>query len=239
VTLPIVVHVEGFDDRHFLAGMVERLGWIPAREKHAQERVKTLLADSRTPNTSFGYLSPSRDRALLVNPGLAGHGNEARVFERVEFALSEPERRRELIACVDSDLRWDDPDPTRPRLDRMRVVDPDGRVELAVWHWRPGVDRQGVPKKQTLERLVLGVLSEIEGSKGLGAIVDRFLAETPAASSLTGKHFAWATMAKWYGEHGCGDFYQALWREDAFAQAMRATLDEHRILPLFREALAR
>ncbi len=239
MTLPIVVHVEGFDDRHFLAGMIERLGWVPARDKHAQERVKTLLADARTPNTSFGYLSPARDRTLLVNPGLAGHGNEARVFERVEFALSEPERRRELVACLDSDLPWDHPDPTRPRVDRMRAVDPDARVELAVWHWRPGVERAGVPRKQTLERLVLGVLSELEGSKEYGLIVERFLGEQPAAPAVSAKHFAWATMAKWYGDHGCGDFYQALWRERAFADAMLKAMDEHGILTVLRAALSR
>lgn len=238
MTLPIVVHVEGFDDRHFLAGMIERLGWIPARDKHTQERVKTLLADSRTPNTSFGYLSPSRDRALLVNPGLAGHGNEARVFERVAFALSESERRRELVAVVDSDLLWDEADPTRPRVDRMRAVDPEARVELAVWHWRPSVDRPGVPKTQTLERLVLGVLSELDGSKGHGAIVERFLEEAPRATKLTAKHFAWATMAKWYGEHGCGDFYQALWKDEPFADAMLATLDAQGTLAKLRAALS-
>jgi hypothetical protein len=121
----------------------------------------------------------------------------------------------------------------------MRAVDPDARVELAVWHWRPGVERAGVPRKQTLERLVLGVLSELEGSKEYGLIVERFLGEQPAAPAVSAKHFAWATMAKWYGDHGCGDFYQALWRERAFADAMLKAMDEHGILTVLRAALSR
>lgn len=239
MTAPIVVHVEGFDDRNFLAGMLERLGWTPARDRPTQERVKTLLGDARTPNTSFGYLSPRRDRALLVNPGLAGAGNDERVFERVVHSLSEPARERQLVACVDSDAAWDDVDPTRARQDRVRQLDPGGRVELCVWHWKSGTDRPGVPKTHTLERLVLGVSSELDGSKDHGAIVARFLAEAPQAAKVTGKHYAWATMAKWYGEGGCGDFYQALWREDAFARAMLNAMDEHGILTVLRAALSR
>jgi hypothetical protein len=46
-------------------------------------------------------------------------------------------------------------------------------------------------------------------------------------------------MAKWYGDHGCGDFYQALWRERAFADAMLKAMDEHGILTVLRAALSR
>jgi hypothetical protein len=119
----------------------------------------------------------------------------------------------------------------------MHQLDPEGRVQLGVWHWRPGVDGPGVPRTQTLERLVLGVLGELEGSRAYGAIVERFLIEEPRVEKLTSKHYAWATMAKWYGDRGCGDFYQALWRELAFAEAMLAALDGHHILPQARDAL--
>jgi hypothetical protein len=156
-------------------------------------------------------------------------------------ALEVPLDARQVasVACVDCDVPLSVEDPTSAERQRLADRSPEHAVLLVAWHWRRGVDRAGVPRQQTLERLALGVLSELEESKGYGAIVERFLEEAPRAPKLSEKHFAWATMAKWYGDHGCGDFYQALWREDAFARAMLATLDEHGILPVFREALAR
>jgi len=174
---------------------------------------------------------------VLVNPGTSGAGGDRGVFDRLGYELGEGLRDHDLVGCVDSDAAWDDDQPLRSRTDQLKQLDPAGRVELGVWYWRPGIDRPGVPRTQTLERLVLGVLSELETSKDRGAVVERFLAEEPRGPDPTGKHLAWATMAKWYGERGCGDFYQALWREDAFAEAMLATMDRHGILPALRAML--
>lgn len=232
----VAIHVEGYDDRAFVGGLLGHLGWTSVIEAAERDLYRRAAGAALKREPGVWYFV-HEGRALALHPGKPGEGNKARVWDRALLAPLDP-RQSVAVACVDCDVSFEEDDPAS--ADRQRLADhrPTHPVELVAWHWKPGVTRPGVPKTQTLERLVLGVLSELDGSKGHGAIVERFLEEAPRAARLTAKHFAWATMAKWYGEHGCGDFYQALWKDEPFADVMLATLDAQGTLAKLRAALS-
>ncbi len=234
--MTVAIHVEGYDDRAFVAGLLQNLGWVSVIEPAEREvyRRAAGVAPKREPAVWYFVRD---ERAVSLHPGKPGEGNKDRVWERA-LTLPLDHRQRVAVACVDCDVPSSEGDPTSGERQRLNDRKPTHAVALVAWYWRPGINRAGVPTMQTLERLVLGVLSELDGSRGYGDIVARFLEEQPRALKVTEKHFAWATMAKWYGEHGCGDFYQALWRERAFAEAMLRAMDEHRILLELRAALS-
>ena len=99
-----------------------------------------------------------------------------------------------------------------------------GRVKLGllVWECANPVDRL-VPDKQSLERIVVAALSQVDRSRA--TIVREWLDRTPApAMPWFHKSFAWSHMAGWAAHHGCEFFYERVWQDAATSSALENQL---------------
>ncbi len=90
-------------------------------------------------------------------------------------------------------------------------------VHPVIW-WTPDGPTQGVPSKQCLERLVCAALAQVY--PGRAAEVEVWLSSRTDPPTATPKDHSWSYMAGWYAEHGCADFWQAVWRDDDVRAAL-------------------
>lgn len=82
--------------------------------------------------------------------------------------------------------------------------------------------RSGVPEQPALEQLVCAALCEVYPERG--EAVARWLSGRPAPSGKGHKAHAWSYYAGWLTEHGTGDFYASLWRDDRVASVLERLL---------------
>lgn len=90
--------------------------------------------------------------------------------------------------------------------------------------WCCAGEGEGIPGKQTLERVVCVALSGAE--PGQGASVSRWLADEPHQVGPVHKAHALSYLAKWYAEFGFEAFYQRIWEDDALAAQLESLLGE-------------
>ncbi len=97
----------------------------------------------------------------------------------------------------------------------------DSRCSVQVVRWQTDTPlAQGIPTKQTLERLVCSAICE--------AYPERLqeVALWLTDKSENPKAYAWSHMAGWYADHGCDDFYKEIWREEKVRPLLERKLNE-------------
>jgi hypothetical protein len=94
-----------------------------------------------------------------------------------------------------------------------------------------------IPAKQTLERLVCASLRQAYPDRAVA--VRSWLAARPDPPPPTPKEHSWSYMAGWYGEHGCDDFFQAIWRDPTTRAALLMRLSQSGACALMRAMTAR
>jgi len=233
-----IVLCEGFYDRAFWAGWLLHLGYRQA----AVEGEVFVGTSSRAGKGHFGYFSKS-EQFLKVVPC---HGRP-HILRQARLLLGERDfepRLRRLVLCVDPDvdtagdsaatgLRVQDVlalarqyDESAAPAEGGDVLLDDGSTAVSLVRWEvPGAGAAGVPTVQTLERLICSAIVAVYPGRGpaVGTWLDSRPGDPPDAGP---KEFAWSHMAGWYAEHGCSDFFQAVWRDEAVRDQLRFCLTE-------------
>ena len=241
-----VILCEGFHDRAFWAGLLERkLGCTDARPKLANGNLGTamdpFLPSSRVVGGDFAFLTPS-GAFLRIRPC---HG-DSKVLAMTTIRLKERTTKALRYLIVNLDVDPDDDDVARAKLRAERIdhrveqlvaaVDPsakrrpDGDIEVdggttlvstVLWSTQDPAAPE-LPAKDTLERLVCAALHEAYPDRS--AAVAGWLANRPSPPPPSAKDHAWSHMAGWYGAKGCDEFYQALWDDGSVAAQLEKRL---------------
>lgn len=79
-----------------------------------------------------------------------------------------------------------------------------------------------MPAKQTLERLASAAI--VAGYPDRGPGVQTWL-DAPPRGQRIAKSYAHSYFAKWHADHGDGDLYENLWRDEAIVAELRRRLE--------------
>lgn len=233
-----IVLCEGFYDRAFWAGWLLHLG---CRQAPVQGEVFAGTS-SRAGKGHFGYFSKS-NQFLKVIPC---HGRR-HILRQARLLLGKRDfepRLRRLVLSVDPDVdAAEDSAATGLRVQNVLalarqydesavptegddVLLNDGNTAVSLVRWEvPNGAGAGVPTVQTLERLVCSAIVTVYPERG--PAVATWLDSRPGDPPDAGpKEFAWSHMAGWYAKHGCSDFFQAVWRDEAVRDQLRSRLRE-------------
>jgi len=249
-----VIFCEGFHDRDFWAGWLERrLGWSDPGVDAAHGGRKPFKDPfgKTVAQGHFGFVKAQRFVRV----------QECRGTEHVLVHALDRLRRRatdalhHVVINLDSDATDCGPGPAEERLKHLRAQlkamnagnDPEAGpfpnsfrldgvlVSSVVWRV-DDPETPGVPTKQTLERVVAASLAAADPEKAAG--VEAWLKAAPGAEvdgqeAIVGKAYTWSHMAKWHPSLGRDGFYRHIWTIDAVA----AQLD-HRLRALGARAVA-
>lgn len=246
MTVPIesVVLCEGIHDRAFWKGWLSHLRCRDARPGLPGGAFGKARDPFGKPveQGQFAFLSAS-DAFVRVRPCNGDKGVLAELKKRLAYRTTETVRR--LVVGLDVDADIADPATIAERIARIREgvekrvrhADPsatftsdgdlslDGGatlVSIVLWSTEDPATPE-LPARQTLERLVCSALRAAYPTRATA--VATWLAERPEAPPSSPKEHAWSHMAGWYADKNCDDFYQAVWRDEAVAQELRARLD--------------
>lgn len=229
-----VILCEGYDDRSFWAGWLLYLG-CEDPSNQGKKRVKDIYGKT-VGSGSFLFRTP-RDVVIIVKPY---HGRSKLGFAVKDYIDEQgtcPIDR--LILNLDSDAEDDSGSNARDAvrgilirhgatLDPTSVLEADIagiRVSAVVWECNDEGGIPGIPRKQTLERLVAASIRAAYPDRG--PTVEKWLgAEPKGEGPMTPKNYSYSYLAKWYAEHGADDFFRALWRDEAVARQLRQRLEE-------------
>ncbi len=218
-----IVFCEGYDDRAFWSGFLESRGLKSARNRRDPFGLKVAGGD-------FGYWRP--DGSFVRLRPCHGRDNIKQVLVG-RWQLRETRPLERMVLNFDSDAEGEE--RSREGRDRaaeiVRTLAPETRmveawpvcidgidIDLVIWETAFPL-RPGIPGKQTLERVVCTAILEAYPDRGIK--VQRWL-EPPPDPYL--KSYGWSQMAKWYANHGCTDFFKALWRDPRIADALDEVL---------------
>lgn len=210
-----VILCEGYDDRSFWAGwLVVGLGCTEAKGRDPWGRpVNQGKYAYRTATGEFLLVHPCDGRERLVEQAgfyLTGHPTHPLAH---------------LILNHDSDEdapEWGDREIELRKL--ASYAADHVTIEALVWGCDDGLEIAGIPIKQTLERLVAAAI--VAAYPGRGPAVRDWLAGEPSTIGSLHKAHTYSLLAKWYGDHGCDDFFRAIWRDDAVRRQLEARLRE-------------
>lgn len=79
-----------------------------------------------------------------------------------------------------------------------------------------------MPEQRALEQLACAAICSVH--PGWGEAVAAWLSARPAPQGKDHKAHAWSFYAGWFTEHGTGDFYGGLWRDDHIAAELERLL---------------
>jgi len=130
-----------------------------------------------------------------------------------------------LLINHDSDEdapEWGDREAELRKIQGAALTTGDIRLSAIIWGCDDGIETAGVPIKQTLERLVAA--SIVAAYPARGQVVRDWLACQPSTIGSPHKAHTYSLLAKWYGDHGCDDFFRAIWRDDAVRTQLEARL---------------
>ncbi len=241
-----VILCEGFHDRAFWAGLLERkLQCTDARPKLANGNLGTAMdpfvPSGRVSSGDFAFHTPS-GAFVRIRPC---HG-DSKVLAMTTIRLKERTTKALRHLIVNLDVDADDDDAERAKL---RAEGIEQRVEQIVTSIDPSAKRRAdndievdggktlvstvlwttqdpaapeLPVKHTLERLVCAALHEAYPERA--AAVAGWLANRPSPPPPSPKDHAWSHMAGWYGAKGCDEFYQALWNDEKVAAQLQKRL---------------
>lgn len=246
-----VILCEGYHDRAFWAGWLEYLGCINLRQPPgATKPVRVADPCGRdVTGGQFGYNSKS-DKFIRIFPC---EGDRKKVLreardrldedrQRLQQGASEPRLAR-LMLNIDPDVNANGTSvKTGFRREDLRAVakeyDPsvaeneqgdlalfDGRILVSLIRWEaPDAILEGVPNRQTLERVVCAAL--VAAYPRRGPAVHQWLKSRPNPPPDSPKESAWSHMAGWYAEFGCEAFYRQVWGDDRVVAELKSRLAE-------------
>lgn len=243
-----VILCEGFDDRAFWAEMLERRFHF----RDAREGRRRAVDPFGKPVEAgqFAFLSPA-GRFVRITPCSGRAGVFDHLAIRLARRVDHPASR--ILISVDSDAakvaevgasvsatldavaeRVRRADPAFKRLPGDDFSLDDGATVVAAVVWSSDDDSADLPRKQTLERLVCAALQGAYPARA--AAVSRWLEERPLPPfprtdtederrlSIEPKEHAHSHFAGWFAEHGCDDFFRAVWRDEAIARELETRL---------------
>lgn len=235
-----LVLVEGFDDRDFWKGLLLHLGCKEARKE-------PVAAHRQSPG--FTYLMSSGALVHVIPfkalPGISkGAELQGIVAQKLKARTHKPFQR--LVVSPDADLYLTResaaegvggmvlatcPD-AKPNEDGDWLVDGGKFIVSAVFiHADAAKDGEGqwpagVPAQPALEQLACAALCRVYPDRGRA--VAAWLGARPAPTGKDHKAHAWSFYAGWSTDHGPGDFYGSLWRDEKIAAELRALLEKQR-----------
>lgn len=238
-----VILCEGYHDRSFWSGWLERLGFTDARRRPDGSIGEAIDPfGRRVAGGDFGF----RSRAgsfLRVRPC----GGDSKVLDAIQLRLSDrvrkpithlvvnldtdaddasssEERARALASAIENRVHQAAPGAVRTNGGALSIDGGATLISLVLWS-APDPATPELPAKQTLERLVCAALRSAYPQRA--ADVAAWLASRkgppPGTSGLVKEH-AWSHMAGWYAGHNCDDFYQVVWRDERAATELEARL---------------
>ncbi len=245
-----LVLCEGYHDRAFWAGWLLHLGCTDPGAA-AAGGVRGRVPDpwgKPVVRGEYGFHSTSGE-FLRVRPC----GGKAAVLRELQTRLAEESQRarqdsarihlRRVVLSTDPDtledgsssktsVRQQDLIPLARRFDENAQQEESGElllfegsvcISLVRWEATDG-SCAGVPRQQTLERLVCAAL--VAAYPQRGSAVQAWLDSRPAGPPAGPKEFAWSHMAGWYADHGCENFFRYLWAVHAGDGHVRQELEK-------------
>ncbi len=234
-----VVLCEGYHDRAFWAGWLERLGCTdPGQPPGSTRRIPvtdpwgTQVSGGqfafRSASDKFVRLVPCRGDARRVRREARSRLDKERQRFQQQASTS---RLTRLVFNVDTDVNVSDASlKTGFRLQDLRSLvdelDPsateneqgdfllfEGRTTVSLVRWESADDAtDGVPSQQSLERLVCGAV--VAAYPDRGPAVQNWLDSRPGDPPTGPKEFAWSHMAGWFAQQGCEAFFRVLWQKE-------------------------
>ena len=223
-----LVLCEGYDDRSFWSGWMQAVGC--AIRKGIPDIYGRSVGGGRfhfhTPQESSVVVRSYGGRANLSNAildELKDHRKDYRIRRLVLNLDSDAEAGEEGTSARDAvrqiavshSAQVDDPAREHFDLDGMSV-------STVIWECPNDSEVDGVPRQQTLERLVAASIQA--AYPGRGESVERWLADEPPGGT-SHKNYGLSFLAKWYADHGADDFYRAIWRDELVAAELRSRLE--------------
>lgn len=238
-----VILCEGYHDRAFWAGWLPHLGCTdPGKPPPGSTRRIDVIdpAGKRVSRGEFGFRSRS-DRFIRIVPCHGKTNIRPAALLRLHRREVSPPLER-LVFNVDADvpvdgaetatgIRQQDVLALARECDQQAKIDANGDIELdggttrvSLVRW--GADDEagdGLPNKQTLERLVCAAI--VAAYPDRAGAVQTWLKARPSPPKANVKEYAWSYMAGWYAEHGCQSFYSNLWTDAAIAAELQSRLE--------------
>ncbi len=241
-----VILCEGFDDRSFWVGWLRHLRCTDPTE---QGRRKVKDAHGLPVQGKGHYLFHSPGGACVI---LHPYGGRSKLRDTANEYLKHHKTRpiNRMILNLDSDADSGSHDTARDLIRGIAthfgseveepgtaVFDLDGIMASAViWECTDEDPIPGVPRKQTLERLVAASIRAAYPDRG--STVDEWLAAEPKGEVVSHKSYGYSYLAKWYSKHGADDFFRALWRDRAVVEQLHRRLEAHGAWTMVQEMVA-
>jgi hypothetical protein len=241
-----VILCEGHHDRAFLKGWLEKLEFRNLATEHSSGPIKVYDPwDKPVLGGQFGFRWPPSDQFVRIVPchgpwvGKIRRAAKNRLGRRSTEALDhlvfvvdldgfigddfqEAERRRvESLAGL---LRELELEHTKTDDNDFLIDDDDGSTHISIVHWRcDDGDGPGIPRKQTLERVVCASLAAVYPERA--EAVQHWLDGRPDPPGESPSAPAWSFMAGWYPDYDCEAFYSELWNDAQVAEALTERLN--------------
>lgn len=230
-----IIVCEGYDDRAFWAGLLVRLGLRDPTVGHERGRRPRVNDPWGRPVVGGQFAFATAAGTFVRLQPCDGGGNVlATAAAYLDGHATRPVGRIVLNLDADRDAGADGgPDSLAAvhnfveRRGGQVSGDGTGTIDGAlvvpvIWACEDGPETPGVPRKQTLERLVCAAIAATHPDRAPS--VERWLADPPVSAPVTHKHYSLSYLAKWYAEHGADDFFRALWRDPAVAGELERRL---------------
>lgn len=221
---------EGYHDRAFWYGLLEKLGCKFAKEH-------SLPGHRKSPGE---YVGVTPDGGVVSIVPVDGVPN---LLPAVETRLLQREVRpiQHLIVNRDADTQAGEEGGMQStallRLaERLNiaarltaegdVILEEGAMRLSLVRWEAdGETQEGIPNQQTLERMVSLAIHRAYPERS--AEVSAWLRSRTGPPTYDLKEIAWSYMAGWFADSGCEDFYRALWREKRISAELEQILRDN------------
>jgi len=242
---------EGYHDRAFWAGWLAHLGCsTDGFSPNSPGYPRQDPWGGKIGGGQFAFTSPS-GHFLRVVP--CQGKDKLRPAARARLRERQTKTLARLILNVDPDtdaasstppagIRAQDVLTLAREFDPAAQILPNGDIHLEGGATKVSLVRweatdppaPGLPNQQTLERLACAAV--VAAYPARAGAVQSWLDARPAAPAAGPKEHAWSYMAGWYGEHGCQDFYENLWRDPRIVEELQSRLLAAGAWPLVAKA---
>jgi hypothetical protein len=227
-----VLVVEGFLDRAFVKGFLERRGCTSLGASGRQAPRDPWGAEVKGGQFAFRTASGAFLRVFPAQ-GEAGLLNAVRLF--IAGASTKPVDELVMVRDPDVDVGADWRGPLAARVANLLATEPTlaplpapnafsgpGLASGCFACWATDEAAPSLPSKQTLERLVVAAVGEAHAD--WLAHATQFLGTRPSPPPPSGKEAAMTLMAGWYSGRLSEGFFEAIWADDAVARALERRL---------------
>ena len=214
------VLVEGYYDRSFWAGWLPQFGWRDPGLLKAG-RAPVIDAHGQVGQGMFGFARDGHQLRVVPCGGWTEVVPRARKVLK-SIATHAVDR---IVLTLDADVAIGSPDAATAHVgqrDALAASAGTAQIDLVTWHSARPDAAPSLPPVHTLERIVMEAV--LEAHPGHEPAIAEFLNAEPRGPAQNKAH-AWAYMAKWYADHGCTEFFQAVWRDTDVARRLHEKLD--------------